>query len=76
GQKPLKVDRSTAHMCMIIGYNKDTGEIAVSDSWGDQFAERWILGTEAGQVSPGQFLVVGYCARCAGVAPRGGTWAR
>jgi hypothetical protein len=60
GQKPLKVDRNTAHMCMIIGYNKDTGEIAVSDSWGDQFAERWILGVEAGQVSQGQFVVVGY----------------
>lgn len=60
GQKPLKVDRNTAHMCMIIGYNKETGEIAVSDSWGDQFAERWILGTEAGQVSQGQFMVVGY----------------
>ncbi len=60
GQKPLKVDRNTAHMCMIIGYNKDTGEIAVSDSWGDQFAERWILGTEAAQVSQGQFMVVGY----------------
>ena len=32
----------TAHACMIIGYNKMTGEIAVSDSWGPQFQERWI----------------------------------
>lgn len=30
------------HLCMIIGYNETTGEIAVSDSWGPQFEKRWV----------------------------------
>ncbi len=29
------------HICLIIGYNKKTGEIAISDSWGPKFTERW-----------------------------------
>lgn len=30
------------HICMIIGYNEITGEIAVSDSWGARFERRWV----------------------------------
>ncbi len=30
------------HICMIIGYNETTQEIAVSDSWGPQFELRWV----------------------------------
>lgn len=30
------------HLCMIIGYNEATGELAVSDSWGKQFELRWV----------------------------------
>ena len=59
GQKPLRPDVKTAHMCMIIGYNKETGEVAVSDSWGPEFEERWILGAEANQVSQGGMMVIG-----------------
>lgn len=33
---------SGGHICLIIGYNKQTGEIAISDSWGARFAERWV----------------------------------
>ena len=29
-----KINRDTAHICIILGYNKETKEIAVSDSWG------------------------------------------
>jgi hypothetical protein len=58
--KPLKVDRATAHACMIIGYNKETGEIAVSDSWGPEFEERWVTAAEATAVSQGVFQVVSY----------------
>lgn len=39
------------HMCLIIGYNKKTGEIAISDSWGPRFTERWISQEEAEKVS-------------------------
>lgn len=30
------------HICLIIGYNQQTDEIAISDSWGPRFAERWV----------------------------------
>lgn len=30
------------HICMVIGYNAETNELAVSDSWGEQFELRWI----------------------------------
>ena len=38
----LRKDFMSAHACMIIGYNKATNEIAVSDSWGPSYAERWV----------------------------------
>lgn len=41
----------TAHLCMIIGYNAKTREIAVSDSWGPAFAERWITEEEAAMMN-------------------------
>lgn len=60
GQKALVPNRNEGHMCMIIGYNKETGEVAVSDSWGPAFEERWILGVEANQVSQGSMMVIGF----------------
>ena len=36
---------------MIIGYNKATNEIAVSDSWGPSYAERWVPVEQMEQVS-------------------------
>ena len=30
------------HICMIIGYNEKTGELAVSDSWGARYELRWV----------------------------------
>ena len=60
GQKPLKAERDQGHVCMIIGYNKETGEVAVSDSWGAHFEERWVHGAEATQVSQGEMMVIGF----------------
>lgn len=60
GQKPLVPDHNEGHMCMIIGYNKETGEVAVSDSWGPAFEVRWILGVEANQVSQGSMMVINF----------------
>ena len=34
--------RDNHHICMIIGYNESTGEIAVSDSWGPRYELRWV----------------------------------
>ena len=39
------------HICMIIGYNETTNEIAVSDSWGTRYTIRWIHLDEAEAVS-------------------------
>jgi len=39
------------HMRMIIGYNAQTDELAISDSWGERFAERWITVKEAQTIS-------------------------
>jgi hypothetical protein len=36
---------------LIIGYNRATDEIALSDSWGPSYAERWITADEAEAIS-------------------------
>lgn len=51
-------DINTAHACMIIGYNKETDEIAVSDSWGPSFAVRWVPAAQAEQVSQGTLHLI------------------
>lgn len=56
----LAKDEETAHVVLIIGYNKDTGEIAFSDSWGERYTERWITLEEAQQISQGRFYLVGF----------------
>jgi hypothetical protein len=54
----IRIDRENAHVCMIIGYNANTGELCVSDSWGPQFAERWITTEEANAISQGDLTVI------------------
>lgn len=51
-------DPADGHVCMIIGYNAGTGELALSDSWGPEFAERWVTAEEAAKVSQNEFLVI------------------
>ena len=54
----LRRDIMAAHACMIIGYNKETEEIAVSDSWGPSYRERWVPAEHAEQVSQGSIYLV------------------
>jgi hypothetical protein len=54
----LEKDPEAAHLCMIIGYNAQTGELAVSDSYGPGYEERWITSEEAQAVSQGRFYVI------------------
>lgn len=56
----LRKDIMSAHACMIIGYNKETDEIAVSDSWGPSYAVRWVPVDQAEQVSQGSIYVIGF----------------
>ena len=56
----LRQDILSAHACLIIGYNKTTGEIAVSDSWGPSYNERWIAAEQAQQVSQGSIYLISF----------------
>jgi hypothetical protein len=56
----LRKDMLSAHACLIVGYNKDTDEIAVSDSWGPAYNERWISADQAEQVSQGSIYLIGF----------------
>lgn len=38
----LQNNETNHHICMIIGYNKNTNEVAVSDSWGIRYELRWV----------------------------------
>jgi hypothetical protein len=49
--------RTNGHMRLIIGYNAATNEIAISDSWGEAMAERWMYVGTADRISQGQ---IGY----------------
>lgn len=49
---------SGGHICLVIGYNQQTGEIAISDSWGPRFAERWVPAHEAQKVSYGSMNII------------------
>lgn len=56
----LKPDSESSHVVLIIGYNKETNEIAFSDSWGERFKERWITVGEAERVSQQRFYVISF----------------
>ncbi|HVJ46988.1 MAG TPA: hypothetical protein VM511_11415 [Luteolibacter sp.] len=46
------------HVCMIIGYNEKTNELAVSDSWGARFELRWVPVPVAAWASNGGFFMI------------------
>jgi hypothetical protein len=48
------------HQRMIIGYNTNTNEIAISDSWSKAFAIRWMTLPEAQAINAGQSYVISY----------------
>lgn len=60
GARSIVNDPKSGHVCMIIGYNLKTGEIAISDSWGKKFEERWITSEEAAAISQRSFMVVDF----------------
>jgi len=56
--EPLKPDPRYGHICLIVGYNASTGEIAISDSWGPGSTERWMTEEEARQIQAGSLSVI------------------
>jgi hypothetical protein len=55
---PLQSDKRYGHICLIIGYNEKTREIAISDSWGESATERWMTEEEARQIKSARALSV------------------
>ena len=49
-----------AHICMIIGYNPQTDEIATSDSWGLRHAEKWYTLDEVQAVSQNEMFIIAW----------------
>ena len=57
--KRMIIDKfKDGHVCLIIGYNKKTKEIAISDSYGPEYAERWITEEEADAISRNDFRII------------------
>ena len=48
------------HLNLITGYNRKTNEIAISDSWGNEYKESWVPLEEANKASKEQLYVIGY----------------
>ena len=49
---------ANGHICMIVGYNEATQEVAVSDSWGPEFERRWVPIGVADWASAGSIFMI------------------
>lgn len=58
--RKLAREADDGHVCLITGFNARTSEIALSDSWGPGYEERWITEEEAGKISQGSMAVVAW----------------
>jgi len=58
--RQLAREAEEGHVCLITGFNAETGEIALSDSWGPDYEERWITEEEAASISQGAMAVVAW----------------
>lgn len=56
----LGPEPDSAHLCLLIGYNRVTGELAFSDSWGPEFAERWLPASAIQAVSSGELWTLNF----------------
>jgi hypothetical protein len=58
--REVAFDPSAAHLCLLIGYNRITGELAFSDSWGPDFAERWLPANAVQAASTGEIWTLNF----------------
>ena len=56
----LKPDLNAGHACVIIGYNRTTNEIALSDSWGPHYIERWVPAATAQKITQDEYWVLAW----------------
>jgi len=60
GAKNISLKYSTGHICIVMGYNSKTKEIAISDSYGKGFEERWLTEEEAEAIGAGYFWIISW----------------
>lgn len=58
--REVTFDPAAAHLCLLIGYNRVTGELAFSDSWGPDFAERWLPANAVQAASTGEIWTLNF----------------
>ena len=58
--KKISFGKDSGHICIIMGYNDKTKEIAISDSYGERFKERWITEEEAEAIGDGYFWIISW----------------
>lgn len=51
-------EQDAHHLCMIVGYNETTNELAVSDSWGASYERRWVPAPVANWASSGGLFMI------------------
>jgi hypothetical protein len=51
-------EQEAHHICMIVGYNEKTNELAVSDSWGASYERRWVPAPVANWASSGGLFMI------------------
>ncbi|WP_367870497.1 C39 family peptidase [Luteolibacter sp. Populi] len=51
-------EQEAHHICMIVGYNEATNELAVSDSWGASYERRWVPAPVANWASSGGLFMI------------------
>ena len=54
----LESAQENHHICMIVGYNEATNELAVSDSWGASYERRWVPAAVANWASSGGLFMI------------------
>ena len=57
-QRLIKRGTQGAHIALIIGYNKKSGEAAISNSWGERHRIEWVRFQDMEQVNQGCDLYV------------------
>jgi hypothetical protein len=57
-EQSLRKQEGTRHICMIIGYNPLTQEIAISDSWGPAYEIRWIFEEEMAALCTSNYHII------------------
>lgn len=56
--KDKEAENDKHHICMIVGYNEATNELAVSDSWGERYERRWVPVPVAQWASGGKIFLI------------------